>query len=122
MCIAYSSVLFGWIFQFDDADGYAVYEKQYVGTAIFTSLFHNKLIDTTENIMVWMPEVNVFQTKRIIPTIAICKIIPVTIEQKSIPKSIIVILSACIAQVSDDTVHLGGGQILVFVLNGEKIP
>ena len=72
--------------------------------------------------MVWMLKVNVFQTKRITPSIAICKIIPVTIEQKGIPKSIIVILSTCITQIGDNAVHLGGGQILVFVLNGEKIP
>jgi len=97
MRIVYSSILLGWIFQFDDADGYAVYEKQDIRTTILTALLHDKLIDTMENIMVGMLEVDVFQTKRIIPTIAICKIIAVTIEQKSIPESVIVILSASIA-------------------------
>ena len=120
MRIAYSSVLFGRVFQLDNTDGYAVYEKQYVRTAIFTSLFHNKLIDTTENIMVGMLKVDIFQTKRIIPTIAICKVITVTIKQKSIPESVIVILTAYIAQIGDNAVHLGGCQILILVLISKK--
>ena len=54
MCIAYSCILLSRIFQFDDADGHAVYEKQDIRTTILTALLHDKLIDTTENIMVRM--------------------------------------------------------------------
>ena len=120
MRIAYSSVLFCWVFQLDNADGYAVYEKQNVGATILSALLHDKLIDTTENIMVGILKVYIFQTKRIIPTIAICKVITVTIKQKSIPKSIIVILTAYIAQIGDNAVYLGGCQILILVLISKK--
>ena len=61
--------------------------------------------------MVGVLKVNVFQAERIIPTITICKVVAVTIEQKSVSKSVIVILSACIAQIGDNAVYLGGGQM-----------
>jgi len=80
MGIAYRGILLGRIFQFDDADGYAIYKKQNVRATILTTLPHDKLIDATENIMVGMLEVNVLHAERIIPTITICKIVTVTIE------------------------------------------
>ena len=69
-----------------------------------------------------MLEVNVFQTKRIIPTIAICKIIPVTIEQECMTKGMVIILSACIAKIGNYAVNLCGCQILFFILLDKKTP
>ena len=121
MGIAYGGILLGRIFQFNDADGYAIYKKQNVRATVLTTLLHDKLIDATENIMVGVLKVNVFQAERIIPTITICKVVAVTIEHKSVSKSVIVILSACIAQIGDNAVYLGGGQIPILVLSGKKI-
>lgn len=69
MGIAYGGILLGRIFQFNDADGYAIYKKQNVRATVLTTLLHDKLIDATENIMVGVLKVNVFQAERIIPTI-----------------------------------------------------
>ena len=79
MSIAYGGILLGRIFQFNDADGYAVYEKQNVGATVLTTLLHDKLIDATENIMVGMLEVDIFQAEWIIPPIAVCKVVTITI-------------------------------------------
>ena len=59
MRIAYGGILLGRVFEFDDADRYAVNEKQNVGPTVLTALFHDKLVDATENIMVGMLEVDV---------------------------------------------------------------
>ena len=100
MGIAYGGILLGRIFQFNDADGYAIYKKQNVKATVLTTLLHDKLIDATENIMVGVLKVNVFQAERIIPTITICKVVAVTIEQKSVSKSVIVILSAVLRRLA----------------------
>ena len=77
MCVADSRILFRRIFEFDDTDRYAVDEKQDVGAAVLTALFHDKLVDATENIMVGMLEVDVLQAERIIPAITVCKIVSI---------------------------------------------
>ena len=122
MGIAYRGILLGRIFQFDDADGYAIYKKQNVRATILTTLPHDKLIDATENIMVGMLEVDVLQAERIIPAITVCKIISVAIEQEGVLQGIIIVLAASVPQIGNNAVHLGSGQFFIFVLSGKKCP
>ena len=120
--IAYGGILLGRVFEFDDADRYAVYKKQNVGPTVLTALFHDKLVDATENIMVGMLEVDVLQAERIIPAITVCKIISVAIEQEGVLQGIIIVLAASVPQIGDNAVHLGSGQFFIFVLSGKKCP
>ena len=120
--IAYGGILLGRIFEFDDADRYAVYKKQNVGPTVLAALFHDKLIDATENIMVGMLEVDVLQAERIIPAITVCKIISVPIEQEGVLQGIIIVLAASVPQIGNNAVHLGSGQFFIFVLSGKKCP
>lgn len=109
MGIAYGGILLSRVFEFDDADRYAVNEKQNVGPAVLTALFHDKLVDATENIMVGMLEVDVLQAERIIPAITVCKIISVPIEQEGVLLGIIIVLAASVPQIGNNAVHFGSG-------------
>ena len=109
MGIAYGGILLGRVFEFDNADRYAVDEKQDVGPAVLAALFHDKLVNATEYIMVGMLEVDVLQTERILPAIAICKIVSVPIEQEGVLQGIIIVLTARVAQVGNNAIHFGGG-------------
>ena len=97
MCVADSRILFRRIFEFDNADRYAVDEKQDVGAAVLASLFHDKLVDAAKNIMVGMLEVDVFQSERIAPAVAVGKVISVPIELESVLQSEVVVLTARVA-------------------------
>ena len=109
MRIADGRVLLRRIFEFDDADRYAVDKKQDVGAAVLASLFHDKLVDAAENIMVGMLEVDVFQSERIAPAVAVSKVVSVPIEQEGVLQGIIIVLTARVAQVGDNAIHFGGG-------------
>lgn len=69
-----------------------------------------------------MLEVDVFQSERIAPAITVGKVVSVPIEQESVLQGEVVVLSARVAQVGDYAVHLGFGQLPVFILCGKKCP
>ena len=72
--------------------------------------------------MVGMLEVDVFQSERIAPAVAVSKVVSVPIEQESVLQGEVVVLSARVAQVCDYAIHLGFGQMSVFILCGKKRP